>query len=540
MLLFVLGSVLAYNQAGGQKESYRAQSLIAFSGKEASFNVKIEADRIRDDDFLKRLAKTAPGLNANGLKSGFEVSLTGPSVAALSFVSDNRELARDAVNSASLLFIEEREKAIKAIRSQRRDKLALISAGTEPLKDKLSLIQKKLVFLKEKNAPSDARRSELRKKLDELNLQKAQLLNVYTEQHPEVTAVQEKINLLDSEIAAIPDMSRAYQGLNADMVKVQSAISAKENQYQKLSELFKEEGEPWRAELKEPAKLPVAPVGRARKAYLAWGIAAAFLFSLLCSIVFEALDRRIYSREEIEQKVKIPVISEMCRTGQRDLLRHSNNPDVLKAFEQLYTFLKVELFRGALDNRVVLITSAEQRTGKSFLALNLALSAAKNGQKVLLIDANFRNPSINRIFRFSKESKGFSDLLQGSITHPECVHNLTDLLLTGSVGLAQAEKGGFDNLKIILSGTISDNPLGILDVKSLSGALKQLSKVYGLIIIDSAALKNCADTVNFMPLADAVIISAVKARTTYPALRGAVAQIRKINAPLTGVIFTSV
>jgi len=114
------------------------------------------------------------------------------------------------------------------------------------------------------------------------------------------------------------------------------------------------------------------------------------------------------------------------------------------------------------------------------------------------------------------------------------------MLLSGSINLKEEELKGLDNLKILLAGTKVENPLGLFGVKELSVLFRELSENYGLIIIDSGSVSGYPDTLNLIPMADALLIVARKGRTTYSTASKTIAKLRKINGSLTGLIFSCV
>jgi capsular exopolysaccharide synthesis family protein len=351
--------------------------------------------------------------------------------------------------------------------------------------------------------------------------------------------------MVQEQFDSLPDNSGLYERLSAKIQEEAASLSLKQKEYAQLYESYKNEPEPWYVELAQEASLPSAPIGRSRENEYILGIVGAFFLSIFAGIIFEAIDKRIYTKGEVEKELKLPVIAEankifLVRGRKKSPIDYRDTSPLFKKCEQIHTFLKVDIFKGDLNKKAVLITSAEKNTGKTSIACSLALAAARNGEKVLLIDANLRFPSIDKVFRFEDEAKGLSDILRGSITHKDAVRNLTDLLLSGSLKLKEKELRGLDNLKILLSGARVENPLGLLGTKEFSDLLNELKETYGFLIIDTAAIKGYPDTVNIMPSADALLLVARKARTTYPLLKDAIEQGNKINAPLTGLILSHV
>lgn len=135
--------------------------------------------------------------------------------------------------------------------------------------------------------------------------------------------------------------------------------------------------------------------------------------------------------------------------------------------------------------KVVGITSTAPQEGKSFTAVNLAYSLAKNGIKVLLIGGDLRKPSLEKKMGFHAE-KGISNYLCGEVGLEEIiVHNVKH-----------------ENLSVITSGTIPPNPTELLGSDEMNDMIVRLSENYEYIlidlppvgiVIDAVSIKNCIE-----------------------------------------------
>lgn len=553
ILLFIIFSIFVYNLVEKKELFYKAEASVIFIGQDGSFTPELEARRIKEDDFLKRVSETVGGFDTAALKENLKFSFKNGNTLSLSYISTNPALAKDIVNGALFLFVEERDRTIEVLKKEEGARLIDLSKKIEELGNSLSASQKRLRDLKLKNIDSDRRRIGLQQGLNELRAQEQDLLKIFTDKHPDVINISSAIETLQSQLKETPDNSAAYNRIESEVEEVTTALKLKEKEYQQLYDSYKEKGEPWLAQLKEDALLPFRPIGRQKGWYYGWGILTAFLVSIFCGAVLEITDKRIYTKTEAEEKLRLPVIAEIGkvifvkrRKGKSPRLRngllfdYATGSLIIKRFEQLYTFLKVETFKGNVEKKAILIGSAEAGSGKTFIASNLALAAAKNGEKVLLIDANLRHPGVDAIFNFEDGEEGLSDILRGSTTPKAVIRNLTDLLLTGRIKLKEEETRGFDNLKILLSGSKVGNPLGLLNPKELSDLFKKLREAYGMLVIDSSAIRSYPDTLNIIRTVDSLLLVARKARSSYPLLHSVVSQVNKINGPLTGLIFSRV
>ena len=144
-----------------------------------------------------------------------------------------------------------------------------------------------------------------------------------------------------------------------------------------------------------------------------------------------------------------------------------------EAFRVLRTNME---FMTTPDTNVMAITSFNPGSGKSFIAVNLAVSLAIKGSKVLLIDGDLRHGSTSKYFE--KQEKGLSDFLSGRIT-------LEQALL--------ADKD-HENLTVIPIGTNPPNPAELLLKPEMKAMIDQMRSKYDYVIVDCPPIDMVADT----------------------------------------------
>jgi len=551
IVVFLIASVFIYKNIDEQKVYYRAEATLVFRGDSSDFNPEALAKRLREESFIRKVAEELKSTNRTIIKNNLETEIEGNNLLHLAVILQDPQKAKDLINATSDLLIKERSAEIERIAREKASKLGKLSGAIERLQHELATSQRSLRNLKESNLEYDKRRIDLERRLNELKLKEADLLKVFTSQHPDVIAISDSIEVLDSQLDEMPSNLPKYSKLEAGIESAKAGFSRKQKSYQELYESYSKMQEPWRAEIRKSAALPKKPIGRTRLWYYMWAVPALFLLSLLVAIIFELTDRKIYTKKEVQNYFKVPVIAEIGKVSivtkknaqniKKQLLSLGKSSlKIAKKFEQLYTFLKVDTCKGDISNKSIFIASAEEKAGKSFLAANLALAAARNGNKVLLIDANFRTPSIDKIFNFQTDTKGLTDLLRGNAKPKDAVRNLTDLLLAGGLKLKEDELRGLDNLKILLPGSKIENPLSLLEKKELGDLFKALSKDYGILIIEGPSIKDYPDTLNMITSVDSLLLVARKKKTRYPSLNSVITQIKKIDAPLTGLVLTNV
>jgi succinoglycan biosynthesis transport protein ExoP len=193
---------------------------------------------------------------------------------------------------------------------------------------------------------------------------------------------------------------------------------------------------------------------------------------------------------------------------------------VAEQFRQMRTKL---LHTAALDTtRSILVTSPSPGDGKSTVACNIATGLALNGRRILLVDANFRKPSLHAIFGLDN-AVGFSDLLN-------------DISLFDTA-VAETE---VPNLSVLVSGERPSNPTELLESQLFIDFVERALEEYDHVIFDTGPLLVVADTAAMAPRVDGVI-TVVRARGNSRGLLMRMRdELRKIKAEHLGVVLNAV
>jgi len=168
------------------------------------------------------------------------------------------------------------------------------------------------------------------------------------------------------------------------------------------------------------------------------------------------------------------------------------------------------------------ITSSSQGEGKSITMLNLAITFAEAGQRVLLIDADMRRPAIARLL-VEKSTPGLSNILAGLATEQEALR-----------------KEVYPNLDVIYSGDIPPNPAELLDSDRMRELLEKLSKWYDYILVDTPPVNIVSDACVVGNMLDGVLVLARQGRSRKESLKRAVNHLELAGVKVLGCIFNGV
>jgi succinoglycan biosynthesis transport protein ExoP len=222
----------------------------------------------------------------------------------------------------------------------------------------------------------------------------------------------------------------------------------------------------------------------------------------------------------------------------RDLVTHykpkSMGAEAFRALRTNLQFLRLEM-----KGKLFLITSSFVQEGKTLNVVNLALSMAQAGNKVLLVDADLRKPLVHRIFGLSREP-GLTDYVLGNYHWKEVTNSISDVML-GDFGIDDILKTpGMDNMNFVTAGTQPPNPTEILSSSRFKDFLTEAGKVYDFIFIDAPPILPVADATEIAPLVDGVFLVYTVGKIGRGVLKRAKSTLDNVDAKVLGVILNNV
>lgn len=204
----------------------------------------------------------------------------------------------------------------------------------------------------------------------------------------------------------------------------------------------------------------------------------------------------------------------------RQILNDNSGFIVQEAYKTLRTNVRFFL-RGEGCQRLC-ITSASASEGKSITLLNLAISIAKAGQKVLLIDADLRRPAVARLL-VEKAAPGLSNILAGLVDTEEALR-----------------KDIYPNLDIIFSGDMPPNPSELLGNEKMKELIETMAPQYDYILVDTPPVNVVSDACIVANLLDGVLMLVRQGRSKKEAVRRAVANLELTGAKILGFILNGI
>ncbi|MEL4320454.1 polysaccharide biosynthesis tyrosine autokinase [Leifsonia sp. YIM 134122] len=273
-----------------------------------------------------------------------------------------------------------------------------------------------------------------------------------------------------------------------------------------------------------PAHVPTVPSGPNTRLLAITGLAIGALLGLVYAFGRELLDTRIHGTADLLRVGNLQLMGTVPRGRRRQtdivVLRASPHGPRAEAYRRIFTNIEF----ADVDNKVssVVVTSALPGEGKSFTAINLAYAAAERVDRVLLIDADLRRPSVAEYLGVEGAS-GLTTVLRGEI-------ETADAILPG-------RKGSPD---VLPSGITPPNPGQLLASQTMANLLADLQEQYDFIVIDTPPVAPVMDALPLTRLVDGTIVVARFKVTRRGQLSRAIANLSGVNAHVLGVVLNRV
>lgn len=300
------------------------------------------------------------------------------------------------------------------------------------------------------------------------------------------------------------------------------------------------------AKIVDKAKLPQHPNSANTLIKTFLGAAIAFALSCFGFVVVSVLDTRIGTEEELSEQTSMPVfgsvpaseddnnskkkrflpfskskkLSDKFQTHNPNTLLSASSSFVLK---ESYNTIRTNMLFTTQDDPcpTIAVTGATADVGKSTVCLNIAIAFAQLGKKVLLLDADLRNPTLHKLLGLNNGA-GMSELLAG--ISKECVPSDT----------------GIPNLSILTAGAVPPNPTELLFSPRFTKLLNLLKSHFDYIFIDTPPVNIVTDATMLAERISGYIFVARSMQSTTCQIEFAIKAIQQVNGKICGFVLNDV
>lgn len=246
------------------------------------------------------------------------------------------------------------------------------------------------------------------------------------------------------------------------------------------------------------------------------------VFGLGIPLLIEYLDHTIHSLDEVESACQLRGLGIVPK-------HESNRPMSLLATGETSGHDLVENFRVIRTNilslgsvgtppRVVMITSAMPKEGKTVVSANLAISFARNGGRTLLLDTDLRRGRLHRLFGYRK-SPGLSDVLLDDVSIQDACRPTS-----------------YENLFVLSAGKHLDTGTELLASQKFTDIMNSLKEQFDHVIVDTPPVLGLSETSILQKLADGVLFVIWSGNTPMGSVKAAIDMLNKHGANFYGFV----
>ena len=274
-----------------------------------------------------------------------------------------------------------------------------------------------------------------------------------------------------------------------------------------------------------PPRSPVSPLLALN---LPVGLISGLLFGLLIAFTIESLDNTVKSPEAAEELVGAPLLGviPMLSQSRQHLIADAPERDLVVFKDP--TSLAAEACRSIRTNMLFIsaqkefslfsVTSPGPQDGKTTVAINLAVTMAQAGGRILLVDTDMRRPRIHRSFGL-KSDKGISSVMAGDVQLKDAV-----------------SKCEVPNLDVLPCGPMPPNPAELLHTERFRQILAQCRSSYDRIVLDSPPIGPVTDPAIIGSATDGVVLVLRAGHSTREATQFARRQLADAGARILGLV----
>jgi receptor protein-tyrosine kinase len=282
-------------------------------------------------------------------------------------------------------------------------------------------------------------------------------------------------------------------------------------------------------EVVEQASPNSSPVSPKPARNIAFGIVIGLVLGIGVALLLEQLDRRVKYQDDIADTMGVPLLATVAKRKAFDRKHLGNGemaPEDLEAFRMLRANLRY--FDSNREVKSVLVTSAEPGEGKTLVSLGLALAAAAAGERVLLLEADLRDPGLSRVLKL-QQAEGLSRMLI------EGKKDVTDAMTTVSAdGLAQS--AGEATFDVVPAGAIPPNPPALLESQTMKELIAEAEKTYDLVVVDTPPILAVADAIPLISIVSGLLVVSGLGVTTRHSAGDLIEQLLRLRAPTLGLV----
>jgi succinoglycan biosynthesis transport protein ExoP len=332
---------------------------------------------------------------------------------------------------------------------------------------------------------------------------------------------------LEASIAQVKQVAQGTSRKELALQELEREVAASRQVYQAFLLRLRETsatlgGEQPSARVVESAAVPGTPVSPRKPQTLLIVLIGSLALGIAGALLGRRLDTVLRTVGDVESRLGQSVLAAVpplrIRTraeASRAVVQQPETP-FAEAIGTAATGLLLSTLED--DHKVVVVASSMHGEGKSVIALNLAMFQAQE-QRVLLIEADLRQPRLRSALGLSRSQPGLSELIVGLATPAQAIATVPD-----------------SGLDVIVAGRVPRHPLHLLRSPRFAELIESLRDRYDVVIVDTPPLQHVSDALVAGRQATGCMLVAAAGTTPVPVARASVRRIQAAGIPLLGVV----
>lgn len=463
----------------------------------------------------------------------------GTQLARIAFDSESPQIAAEVTNAIARAYIDD----------QMESRLEMTRQATQWLGERIDVLKSNLdqsekvlqEFLVSESLVDVGGVSTLTaQRLDELTTQVvgsrqrvSELSKRYGPKHPKMVAARAELESAERDLKSSKREIQDIGKKEVTLRELKREVAINRQLYDTFLNRIKETNEAMElqsanARVVDSAVAPIKPVKPKKMLIVALVFIGSIFLGVMLAFLREALDKTFKSASDVEEKLGLPMLGmlPLIKADKKDGFNaaFAMLDEASTSFAESIRTIRTGIVLSSLDNphKIIVTTSSVPGEGKSTTSINLAIAIGQM-ERVLLIDADMRRPSVAKSFGLDRKGVGLSELVAGTAEASSCIHTI--------------KEAGID---VITAGMIPPNPLELLSSDRFIRVLEELEKKYDRIVVDSAPVQAVSDSLVLSQHAKAVIYVIKADSTSEQIVKTGVQRLQQYNAPIAGVVINQV
>ncbi len=388
---------------------------------------------------------------------------------------------------------------------------------------------------------------------------------IYTELYTKLVIYETEVNALKAKQDALENLVAEYESKVNKLPQQELSLARLQRDQQVNAELYailvkarnrteiESASEIGTIEVVDPALKPTDPVKPKKKRNTLIGSMLGLMLGVFFCLLIARSDKTIKTEDEAKKLLNLPILGVIPRPGvparhgdtyayrsnkkkkkkrkeiEASILEERRTPIELISRDlpqsrtsEAYRSLATNLQFADLDRKLktLAVTSSIPQEGKTSVVINLAIILASAGEKVLLVDADFRFPKVHKLFKLDASPGLTNFLMADKSPNPIYIYIIE----------------GVNNLDLLTSGSLPPNPSELLRSSRMKKLILELQKKYDYVLFDSSPLLGTADASILSSNVDGILLVLGAGEVGRQAAQKAKESLEKVKAHILGLV----